>query len=512
MAAWEERWKTAAVRITGDPEAQHWANFAAYHLISAGNDENERVSIGARALSGPIYKGHIFWDSEMFILPFFIFAHPPTARAMIMYRYHTLNGARANAARNGYEGAQYAWESTGSGEEMTPPAALSPTGEVIPILSGPREQHITADVAYGVWTYWNATLDEEFLVRAGAEILMETARFWTSRVTEGDDGHFHILNVEGPDEYHEEVNDNLYTNLMAVYNLRHAVKAMDFLKERHPEDLKALIQKIDLKPDEADAWTDVADRMYGNGHGETGLLEQFAGFFQLEDIDVRRYEPRTAALDTILGRERTADSQLVKQADVVMALYLLEDLFTQEDIETNYLYYDRRTAHGSSLSPAIYGLVSARLGMTKEALQYLRKAGTIDLVDNMGNAAGGVHAAALGGLWQLLIMGFAGVRAWEAGLFICPKLPARWRRLEFSLTWRSVWLDFDIKRNRSMASRCRASKASRWRWASSNGPRGWCGRGRITSPPGPTRHGATSRRGGRRLTGGQAASGYRPAA
>ncbi len=190
--------------------------------------------------------------------------------------------------------------------------------------------------------------------------------------------------------------------------------------------------------------------MYGNGHGEAGLLEQFAGFFQLEDIDVRRYEPRTAALDTILGRERTANSQLVKQADVVMALYLLEDLFTQEDIETNYLYYDRRTAHGSSLSPAIYGLVSARLGMTKEALQYLRKAGTIDLVDNMGNAAGGVHAAALGGLWQLLIMGFAGVRAWEAGLFICPKLPARWRRLEFSLTWRSVWLDFDIKRNRSM--------------------------------------------------------------
>lgn len=450
MAAWEERWKTAAVRITGDPDAQHWANFAAYHLISAGNAVNERVSIGARALSGPIYKGHIFWDSEMFILPFFVFAHPPTARAMIMYRYHTLNGARANAARNGYAGAQYAWESTGDGLEMTPPAALSPTGEVIPILSGPREQHITADVAYGVWTYWSATLDEDFLAQAGAEILAETARFWVSRVAEGDDGRFHILKVEGPDEYHEEVDDNLYTNLMAVYNLRHAVKAAEFLKERHPEALGRLREKIGLREEEPGVWSDVADRMYANGNEESGLLEQFAGYFGLEDIDVHRYEPRTAALDTILGRERTMNSQLVKQADVVMALYLLEDLFTQEAVEDNFLYYDQRTAHGSSLSPAIYGLVAARLGMTKEALQYLRKAGTIDLVDNMGNAAGGVHAAALGGLWQLLVMGFAGVRAWEAGLFIDPKLPARWRRLEFSLTWRGAWLDLDIRRNRSM--------------------------------------------------------------
>lgn len=450
MAAWEERWRTAAVRITGDPEAQRWANFAAYHLISAGNAENEHVSIGARALSGPIYKGHIFWDSEMFILPFFIFAHPATARAMLMYRYHTLGGARTNAARNGYEGAQYAWESTGGGEEMTPPAALSPTGEVIPILSGHLEHHITADVAYGVWTYWNATRDEEFLLQAGAEILMETARFWTSRAVLGDDNLYHILKVEGPDEYHEGVNDNLYTNLMAVYNLRHAWEAAKLLKERYPEEWQSLRDKIELQEEEPDGWNVVADRMYGNGQSEHELLEQFAGYFGLEDIDVRRYEPRTAALDTILGRERTTGSQLVKQADVVMALYLLEDHFTQKVIEDNFLHYERRTAHGSSLSPSIYGLVAARLGMTKEALQYLRKAGTIDLVDNMGNAAGGVHAAALGGLWQQLVMGFAGVRAWDTGLFIDPKLPARWRRLEFSLTWRTAWLDFDIRRNRSM--------------------------------------------------------------
>jgi len=450
MAAWEERWKTAAVRITGDPEAQRWANFAAYHLICAGNDENERVSIGARALSGPIYKGHIFWDSEMFILPFFIFTHPATARAMLMYRYHTLGGARTNAARNGYRGAQYAWESTDDGEEMTPPAALSPNGEVIPILSGRLEHHITADVAYGVWTYWSATRDEEFLQQAGAEILMETARFWASRALLEEDGLYHIRKVEGPDEYHEEIDDNLYTNMMAAYNLRHAVEVTGILQENYPEEWRRLREKIDLDAEEPDGWSMVADRMYGNGREEHGLLEQFAGYFELEDIDVSRYEPRTAALDTILGRERTAGSQLVKQADVVMALYLLEGSYTPEIIAENFTYYDQRTAHGSSLSPSIYGLVAARLGMTRGAMEYLRKAGTIDLGDNMGNAAGGVHAAALGGLWQLLVMGFAGVRAWDAGLFVDPKLPARWRRLEFSLTWRSAWLDFDIRRNRSI--------------------------------------------------------------
>jgi kojibiose phosphorylase len=451
--AWRKRWEAAGVRIEGDEEAQRWLNFALYHLIAAGNPDNERVSIGARALSGPIYKGHIFWDSEMFILPFFIFSHPPTARAMIMYRYHTLRGARAKAAAGGWRGALYAWESTSDGEEMTPPAALAPTGEVIPILSGRLEHHINAAVAHGAWTYWNATHDHDFLRQAGAEILVETARFWASRVEEGEDGLLHIREVEGPDEYHEGVDDNLYTNLMAAYNLRHAAKVVDLLEERWPEDLDRLREKIGLEPGERDEWLETAERIYRDGGGPGGVVEQFVGYFDLEDIDVRKYQPHTAALDTILGRERTAASRLVKQADVVMLLYLLEEMFSEEELRLNFIYYDRRTAHGSSLSPAIYGLVAARLGMTREALEYLRKAGTIDLADNMGNAAGGVHVAAMGGLWQQVVMGFAGVRAREDGLFLCPRLPARWRSLEMPLAWRGCRLALRVRRNRSLEVR-----------------------------------------------------------
>ncbi len=451
MAAWEERWKTAAVRITGDPEAQRWANFAAYHLISAGNAENERVSIGARALSGPIYKGHIFWDSEMFILPFFIFTHPATARAMLMYRYHTLGGARTNAARNGYEGAQYAWESTGDGEEMTPPAALSPTGEVIPILSGHLEHHITADVAYGVWTYWSATRDEEFLLQAGAEILVETARFWASRALLEEDGLYHIRKVEGPDEYHEEIDDNLYTNMMAAYNLRHAVEAAKLLQERHPEEWRRLREKIDLRAEEPDGWSDGGGPHVRQWAWGAWAARAVRGLFRAGGH--RRQPLRAAYSRPRYHPGKGADRRLATgQASGRRhgPLPAGGQLYPGDHRRENFLYYDQRTAHGSSLSPSIYGLLAARLGMTRGAMEYLRKAGTIDLGDNMGNAAGGVHAAALGGLWQLLVMGFAGVRAWDAGLFVDPKLPARWRRLEFSLTWRSAWLDFDIRRNRSM--------------------------------------------------------------
>jgi kojibiose phosphorylase len=445
--AWEERWGESLVTITGDRKAQLWINFAVYQLVSAGNPHDERVSIGARGLTGHIYRGHIFWDSEMYILPFFIYTHPATARAMLMYRYHTLPGARKKAAENGYRGAQYAWESASTGEEVTPPAALLPTGEVIPIMSGKQEHHITADVAYGVWSYWKATGDLEFFLKAGVEILVETARFWCSRV-ERRDGEYHILNVVGPDEYHEGVDDNFYTNLMAAWNLERAVEAIELLQESYPDEMARLRKKLYLEPEEPKEWSSVASRIYRDMGREDQLIEQFAGFLSLQDIDVSWYEPRTAPLEVILGKENIAEIQLVKQADVVMALYLLEEEFDQETVRKNFLYYHRHTDHGSSLSPSIHGLVAARLGLMHLALEYFRRAGQIDLANNMGNASGGVHAAALGGFWQLIIMGFAGLRATEEGIFIYPHLPAKWKRLRFALKWRGLKINFDLRRRK----------------------------------------------------------------
>lgn len=445
VAEWARRWRTADVLIEGDEDAQVAVRFAAYHLIGAANPEDERVSVGARALTGGAYKGHVFWDTEIFMLPFYLFSHPPSARALLMYRWHTLPAARDKARRLGFEGALYAWESTDTGEETTPAHSLSPDGRLIRILNGEQEQHIAADVAYAVQQYWEATGDEEFMLSAGAEILVETARFWASRGSIEADGRYHIRGVIGPDEYHEGVDDNAYTNGLAQWNLECAAETAERLAKRRPARWKALARRLDLETREPACWRELASRMYTGLDPVTGLFEQFAGYFGLEDIDPREYAAQAAPPDVVLGRERVQQSQVVKQADVLMLIYLLWDRFPSEVREANFRYYEPRTAHGSSLSPAIHAALAARLGEAETALRYFRQASGIDFANNMGNAAGGVHAAALGGLWQAVVFGFAGMRLIPEGLAFLPRGPAAWPRLRFTLLWRGTRLDVHIR-------------------------------------------------------------------
>ena len=209
--------------------------FAAYHLNSAANPADERVSIGARGLTGEDYHGHVFWDTEIYLLPFYTLTWPEAARALLMYRYRTIDGARAKAAGMGWRGAMYAWESADTGAETTPEHVEGPDGRIMPILCGRLEQHITADVAYAVWQYWQATRDEQFLLDAGAEILLETGRFWSSRAQPEADGYCHIRHVIGPDEYHEDIDDNAFTNVMARSNIRRALEIAALLCERWPD-------------------------------------------------------------------------------------------------------------------------------------------------------------------------------------------------------------------------------------------------------------------------------------
>jgi len=437
--AWLARWKASDLRIEGDPAAQRALRFAIYHLSSAANPEDERVSIGARGLSGTAYKGHVFWDTDIFMLPFFILTHPEAARALVMYRYHTLSGARAKAARLGYRGALYAWESADTGEEMTPPFVVSPDGEIVRILTGEQEHHISADVAFGVWKYWEATGDERFLVDAGAEILIETARFWASRAEREDDGCYHIRGVIGPDEYHETVDDNAYTNGLAQWNLEVGEEVTRLVAERWPEQWRALSRRLGLEAEEPHRWLQVARELYTGFDEQTSLFEQFRGYFGLEDIDLAAFAARTAPMDVLLGRERIKRSKIIKQADVVMLVHLLWERLLPEVRKANFEYYEPRCGHGSSLSPAIHALVAARLGDAALAERHFRQASEIDLSDNMGNAAGGVHVGALGGLWQAVVFGFAGLRFTDEGPEHRPKLPPSWRSLSMRFQWRGRW-------------------------------------------------------------------------
>ncbi|HZV02548.1 MAG TPA: glycosyl hydrolase family 65 protein [Planctomycetota bacterium] len=441
------RWKRLGAELDGHEPDLRALRFAEHSLLASANPDDDRVSIGARGLTGSSYKGHVFWDTEIYVVPFFALTDPPVARTLLAYRHHTLPAARARAAENGFRGALYAWESAADGRDTTPPFALAPDGEVVPILSGRLEHHISADVAYAIWTYWQATGDDAFLIDQGAEIILETARFWASRGALEGDGRFHFRNVIGPDEYHERVDDDAFTNGMAQWNLERGAEVSDLLASRWPDRRRGLAARIGLKDDEPRTWRDLARATYTGFDPRTGLIEQFQGFFGLEEVAFADHRTRRVPVDFLLGRERTARSKVVKQPDVLMLVALLWDRFPQAVREANYRYYKPRTSDGSSLSPPIHALLAARLGEGEAALASFEQTVAIDLEDTMGNSAGGVHVGAQGGLWQAVVLGFAGVRLIERGLAFAPALPARWSALRFPLVWHGLRIHVAIERD-----------------------------------------------------------------
>ena len=435
--AWRDRWFDADVFVRGDALAQRDLRFATYHLIIAGDPESDRASIGARALTGPGYRGHVFWDTEVFCLPFYIWTHPETARALLAYRFRTLPAAKAKAARLGYSGALYAWESADTGEETTPEWVSLPDGSRLQVLTGLQEHHIAADVAWAVWRYWQVTGDDAFLAAMGAEMVLETARFWASRTTVDTAGAHHICEVIGPDEYHEGVDDNAFTNVLARWNLR----AADTLCDRFPD----VAARLGVSAGERERWEEVAAGLVVLFDPDTRLYEQFAGFFDREDVRAVDLAPRPFTGEMVVGVDRLRTTQVVKQSDVLMLGVLLPEEVDPETQEANYRYYEPRTSHGSSLSPAMHALVAARVGDLDDALSYFHLAGGVDLDNRMGNAADGVHIATMGGLWQAAVFGFGGVRADGDAVRIDPRLPGAWEGLTFSIRWRGARIGVDVR-------------------------------------------------------------------
>jgi trehalose/maltose hydrolase-like predicted phosphorylase len=398
------------------------------------------VSIGARALTGRAYEGHVFWDVEIFKLPFYLHTCPEVARSLLLYRLHTLDGARRRAGELGYRGACFAWESTVTGDDVTPTTIrLKTTGKEIPIFTGPQQIHVTADVAHAVWRYWDATRDRDFLRDAGVEILAETARFWASRCSRDAQG-LHIRGVVGPDEYHHSVNDNAYTNWMARFNLEKAVEAVAWLRREFPQAWDALAERLALVDNEPREWAAVARDLYCPGPNAQGVVEQFEGFFDLEDFPLPPEERFKAPISRLFDWDRINRLKLIKQADVLMLLHLFPDAFPHEVATANYRYYEPITDHGSSLSPGIHAAVAARLGLHEEAERYWRESLWLDLSNVMANSALGVHPACMGATWQALVFGFLGVRFTEAGPVAAPEasahLPAKWRAVSLALSWR----------------------------------------------------------------------------
>lgn len=438
-AAWAEEWAAADIEIEGDPAAQLAVRFSLFQLLIAAPREDERASIGAKALTGFGYKGHAFWDTETFMLPFFSHVRPALARDLLSYRWHHLDGARRKAAATGLAGARFPWESDDGGDEVTPSwlPHWSDPSRLVRIWTGDIELHVSADIAYAVCQYWRASGDERFMVERGAEIVLETARFWASRAEWDEaDARFHYRDVIGPDEYHEHVDDNAFTNAMVAWNLQAAARVARWLRAEHPADADRLLA-ADAEPD---GWERVADLIHQPVDPATGLREQFAGYFDRRDVDPTALEGRTRSIQAVLGIEETDRTQALKQPDVLMLALLLPDLLDGPALAANDAYYTPRTDHafGSSLGPAIQAVVAARLGRTAEAYEHFRRAAEADLVDVRGNAGDGIHAASTGGIWQAVVFGFGGLRldgdpadGPTAGWRLEPHLPAHWTRLAF---------------------------------------------------------------------------------
>lgn len=444
---YQNMWEAADIRIKGDPELDRAVRFNIFHLMSTGNEQDDRVNVGAKLLSGEEYGGHAFWDTELFMLPFFAYVFPKTARNLETYRYRMLEAARNNARKNGFRGAQYPWESADDGTEQCPDWTIEPDGTCYRCYVAVYEHHVTAAVAYGIYNYVKITRDTEFLFQMGAEILTETARFWASRCEwVGEKDRYEIRQVTGPDEWHEPVNNNLYTNYLARWNLRYVMSLLQSMEKEHPQEYRKLIEKTGLTKDEIEKWEHVQAKMYLPRKEGTDLLEQFEGYFDLENVVIEKYDKndwpvRPQALDHM----KKSQTQIIKQADVVMLLHLMGEEFDPKMIKENYSYYEKRTLHGSSLSPSIYSVMGLKVGDDSKAYRYLRRAALLDLLNLQKNTREGIHAANTGGVWQTVVFGFAGVSVEEDGmLHIRPNMPKEWENLTFRLHYLGSWIQISV--------------------------------------------------------------------
>ncbi len=433
-SVWKKKWDSCDIKITGDESANHAVRFNIYHLLITANEQDSKANVGAKSLSGEGYKGHIFWDTEIFLLPFYIYTQPNTAKSLLLYRYHTLDDARIYANESGCKGARYAWESTDTGLEATPPWTADGAHR---IWTGERELHITSAVVYGVVSYYNNTNDIDFLLDNGLEILFETSRFWESRLEYNiEKDRYEINNVEGPDEFHELVNNNVYTNYLTKWSLELSAQYYYQLKTEYPNRMNDLINKIGLKDEEVLKWSSKASKIYLPFDKKKELVEEFEGYFDLKDVPIIEWDKNGMPVyPNGYDHFNSGETTLIKQPDVLMLMYLLPDAFSDRIKKINYNYYEKRTMHKSSLSPSIHTIMGIETGNYERAFQYFKRSAYVDLIDNQGNTNWGMHIASSGGTWQALINGFAGLRVKKEQLTFNPWLPKEWADISFSLLW-----------------------------------------------------------------------------
>ena len=469
-AAWAEQvWDEIPVVIRGNDMDQFAVRFAQYHMRIMVPAHDNRMNIGAKGLSGEGYRGHCFWDTEIFLLPYYIFTQKDVARKLEEYRYLSLPGAHSKAKHNGYRGAMFPWESAWLDDgEVTPEYQDVDiiTGLPNKVWSGFIEQHITADVAFGVWQYYTITGDQDYMDRYGYELIFDTAKFWVSRLEDRDrqisedvdqegrtvfsetntvDGKYHICDVVGPDEYKEHKTDNAFTNYLAVWNIRKACEYYTLLKEEKPDLFEKLNSRLSLDEYYVE-WNAKVDNVFLPVPREDGVLPQDSTYLTLKDIDLSKYRAQdfVGGISRDYNLKQINQIQVSKQADVLVLFFLLEDLFPPEVKKATWAYYSARTLHDSSLSLCTHAVLAADMKEKELAYDMFEKSTKIDLGPVMTTSDAGIHAASFGGIWQGVVYGFGGLRMLGGKLRIDPVLPDEWEGLSYTIWWKGQKLAVDI--------------------------------------------------------------------
>jgi alpha,alpha-trehalose phosphorylase len=424
----EERTKRSTVEI------QQAIRFNLFHILQA-SARAEDAGVPAKGLTGQAYEGHYFWDSEIYLLPFLIYTSPRIAKNLLTFRYKMLPQARARARQLGHRGAMFPWR-TISGEEASAYYA-----------AGTAQYHINADIMYALRKYVQATGDEPFLRDCGAEMLVETARLWLSLgfYSEAKEGRFCINSVTGPDEYNTVVNNNAYTNLMARENLRYAAETVQSLQTKYPDSYNALVQKTALEPSEVEAWVRAVESMYVPYDEKLQIIPQDDSFLDREPWDFQNTPSDRYPLLLFYHPLNIYRKQVIKQADVVLAMFLLGNAFPTEAKKLNFEFYDPLTTGDSSLSSCVEAIIAAEVGDVDKAIRYGMAALLMDLADVGGNVKDGCHIASMGGTWMMLAYGLGGMRDDDGALSFWPRrAPEDNAMLRFPVTYRGQMLEVEI--------------------------------------------------------------------
>lgn len=436
QAQWEAIWEMCDIRIEGDTSAQQGIRFNIFQLYQTYTGDDPRLNIGPKGFTGEKYGGSTYWDTEAYCIPFYLgTADPLVARNLLVYRYQHLSKAIENAEKLGFTGGAALYPMvTMNGEECHNEWEITF-----------EEIHRNGAIAYAIKDYIDYTGDNTYLAEYGLEVLIAIARFWAQRVHLSPARNLYVmLGVTGPNEYENNVNNNWYTNYIARWCLAYTTEAIDYVAHNYPDRWQEIRLKVDWDVDELAHWTDIRTRMYLPEDTARGIVLQQDNYLDKEDIVAADLPASDRPLNQRWSWDRILRSPFIKQADVLQGMYFFETDFDIETIRTNYLYYEPRTVHESSLSPCVHSILACVLDMPDKAYEMYLRTSRLDLDDYNNDTEDGCHITSMAGTWLSVIKGFAGQRVVDGVLSLDPKLPDQWQSLSFKVLYRGVMLRIEI--------------------------------------------------------------------